>query len=189
MRHSLIFLLLTLSSCGFHLSHREQPIPLEVAFVKGDSDGKLTADIIAEIEKQGRYHYNSEGAPYQLNVTILDSKNKTIGYHYDQRKLDQGRKKLTSNESRAKLLLEVSIIDTATKTTVLGPAHLVAFADYDHENYRIDHDELRFSLGQLADVDTAYDTVNIPLYRSAAKEIARYIQDHVELIEQIDKQS
>lgn len=182
MHRNILVSLLLLSSCGFKAASRDNAVPLQIPFVKGDSDGTLTANIIDEVEKQGLYEYVSSGGRYQLSVQVLDSKNKTIGYRFDEKQLRMKHKKLVCNESRARILVEVSIIDTNTQKVLLGPAHLTAFADYDHENYKIDHNELRFSLGQLVDVDTAYDTVHIPLYRAIAKEIARYIQDHAELI-------
>ena len=149
---------------------------LEIPYCKGDSDGLFTNALVAEIEKRDSFTYVNENARYILQVKILDRKSNTIGYRYNPEKLKKGKFGLIPNEGRLRILALVEVIDPLSKKIIIGPAHIEASCEYDHDNYTINHDVNRFSLGQLSDIDTTNDVVDIPLYRNLAKNIANYLE-------------
>ncbi|MDB6081861.1 MAG: LptE-family protein [Chlamydiia bacterium] len=152
---------------------------VSIPFVQGDPNGRLTSDLVEQIEKQGGLRFAHDGGELTLKVTILDDRYDNIGYRHDPKKLRQGGKhKIIPNETRSKILAEVTVTETATQKVLLGPAYILATAEYDHQNYSVDNDINNFSLGQLSDIDTAEDVLDIPLYRNLAREIALYLQHH-----------
>ncbi len=180
----LVTLFLTLAgcaSCGFRLSTVHDPVALHIPFCEGDNDGSLTQQVIQEIEKKGQFRYTTADSRYLLKVKIIDSKYNNIGYRYDQKKLKDGKKQLVANETRQKILAEIQIIDRSSEQVVIGPAHIEASCDFDHENYNIQHKVNQYSLGQLTDIDTAYEVTEIPLYRKLAQNIAIYLENNHEL--------
>jgi len=188
MQKSFLLLSLFLSSilftagCGWHTAVRpEERIAIAIPYASGDKDGRLTSELVEQIEKEGLFRYAPEGSKYVLKVRVLDSKYENIGYRYDPKKLAKEHKdKLIPSETRSRLLAEVTIINSETGKNVLGPVHILSTSEYDHQNYSIDNDINSFSLGQLSDIDTAQAVVNIPLYRNLAKEINFYIANHFE---------
>jgi hypothetical protein len=179
MLRKLSCLFLLFASCGFKAASVQEPVTVSVPFCEGDPDGRLTANVIEEIENRGIFCYSQNASRYELKIKILDSKYSNIGYHYAGN--PEKRKNLKANESRIKVLAEVQVVDTVNNKVIIGPAHIAAWCDFDHLSYNIDHHVNSFSLGQLTDVDTTADVTNIPLFRNLAKEIAQYLQDNMEL--------
>ena len=178
----LILLTLT-SSCGFHLASSMQPEKaktVSIPYVEGDSDGQLTAAIIEAVEKQGGLRYTKGEGRFTLKVKQVDSSIENIGFRFDPK--HPHHKSLIPSESRNKNLIEVSLIDNASQKTVVGPAYLLVKTDYDHQNYSIDQDNNRFSLGQLSDIDTSSDVLSIPVHRNIARDVAQYLQHHLHTI-------
>lgn len=176
------FLLLAIPSCGWHLSENyiatNKPT-LSIPYVTGDNDGLLTAALVEQIEKQGKFRYVSDqGGDFTLKVEILQSKSMHIGFRKDPKKLPDKHHKLIPNETRRKLLSKVLIINTLSQETLLGPAYIIGSCDFDHQYYSLNNDINKFSLGQLTDIDTAYDVVDIPLHRDLARNISYYLENH-----------
>lgn len=173
------------TSCQWQraVSADQRPHSVAIPFALGDHDGTFTTDLISQIEKGGTFKFTQGIAEYTLHVRFLDEKYENIGFRHDLKKEHHGKRKedkrkIIPNESRSKLLAEVTLIENATQKTLLGPAYILATNEYDHQNYTINNDISTFSLGQLSDVDTAEGVINVPLYRNLAREIADYVQNH-----------
>lgn len=183
MRSLSVLIVLFCTSCGWHFSDTyttSHDRTLSIPYAHGDSDGLLTAEIIAQVEKEGSFTYAQDGGYYSLQVLLLDSKSDTIGYRWDPKKLANGKKKVIPNETRRRLLAKVSLVESATNQVILGPAYIVGTVDFDHQYYNLNHDINNFSLGQLTDIDTTYDVVDLPLHRDLAKKISLYLENHLQ---------
>lgn len=182
MRAFLLLICFACTSCGWHFANsyvKNDTRTLSIPYVQGDHDGLLTAELIAQIEKEGSFTYVQEGGEYTLQVVLLDSKSDTIGYRWDPKKLASGKRKIIPNEARRRLLAKVSVVQSLTNTILVGPAYIVAETEFDHENYNLNHNINNFSLGQLTDIDTTYDVIDIPLHRDLGKKIALYLENHL----------
>ncbi len=173
--------LVSTSACGFHLAtsvDKESCRTVNIPYVQGDSSGLLTSDLIKYVEKQNPLVFVSEGGSLTLQVKLLDEKYENTGFRYNPHDLHHGKKKIIPNETRQKDLAEVTVIDNKTGTALLGPAYILGATDYDHQNYTLNNDVNVFSLGQLSDIDTSLDALDVPRYRNLAKEIATYLENH-----------
>ena len=151
---------------------------LSIPYVQGDSDGQLTGALIEAVQQAGGFRYVHSGGTLTLNVKILDRKKENIGFRFDPKRFTVGKRRIIPSEGRRKLLAEVSVIDSVTKKVLIGPALVVGICEFDHQNYSLNHDVNIFSLGQLSDIDTTYDVVDIPLNRDTARRIAEYLEAH-----------
>lgn len=181
------FLLLSLlaTSCGWHLvapQGQENRYTVNIPYVYGDGDGSMTSHLVKEIEKQSSFRYVHDGGEITLKVELLDNKSENIGYRFDPDKLYDGKHKTIPSETRRKILAQVTVIDTNSQKVLLGPSHILTSVEFDHQYYNLSHNINRFSLGQLTDVDTTYDVVDIPLYRALSRDIATYLENNVDLI-------
>jgi hypothetical protein len=179
-------ILLISSSCGYRYARsykNESAETISIPFVTGDDSGTLTSYLVEEINKETGLQYQQAAGKYILNVRIVDRKFENIGFRFDHQKQDRRqRNKLIPNESRIKILAEVTVIDSTSNSPILGPAHIIAYADFDHQNRSINHSINRVSQGQLTDIDTASSSVNTPLYRNLAHEIADYLTNHMDAL-------
>ena len=127
-----------------------------------------------------RYTDDGTAAQLTLKVRILNTRYDNIGFRYRHNieNSEESKRKIIPNESRTKVLAEVTLLDTLSKKVLLGPAHIVGSIDYDHQNYDLNNDINTFSLGQLSDIDTTEDVLTIPLYRDLAYQITTYLQNH-----------
>ena len=153
------------------------PKKICIPYVQNDETGELTADLVRAINAQPGFRVD-EGGRYLLSVKLLDSKESKLGFRYDPRKLKNGKKDLILNETRAKALVEVSVIDRFTNEIVRGPAYILGSIEYDHQESSVNNDINRLSLGQLSDIDTAEDIVYIPLYRDVSNKIGVWLQNN-----------
>ena len=188
LAYSSLILLIT-SSCGYRYARSykdESTETISIPFVSGDETGILTTFLIEEINKETGLEYQQSSGKYTLNVRIVDSKFENIGFRFNHKKKRHEEKlvvnKLIPNESRIKILAEVTVTDSSTNSSILGPVHIIAYADFDHQNRSINHSINRISQGQLTDIDTASSSVNTPLYRNLAHEIANYITNHMDAL-------
>lgn len=183
--YKLLLLLLLCTSCGWHVANhysQNSATTINIPYAYGDSDGLLTAELISQLQKETALAYVRDGGEYTLRVTLLDSKSDNIGFRYDPHKLKSGKKKLIPEEVRRRLLAKVVLVHTLTNKEVLGPAFIMGSCEFDHEYYNLSHDVNNFSLGQLTDIDTTYDVVDIPLYRDLARQIALYLENNLDSI-------
>ncbi len=177
----LLALILT-TSCGWHVASnytKTNAHTISIPYAYGDGNGLLTSELIAQVEKETGFNYVQSGGEYTLKVTLLDAKSENIGFRYDPHKLENGKKKLIPDEVRRRLLAKVTLINTATNQEVLGPAYIVGTCEFDHRYYNLSHNINRFSLGQLTDIDTTYDVVDVPLQRDLARQIAYWLENNL----------
>lgn len=169
-----------LSSCGYRcgsgcegLSSRYATI--SVPYVEGDQDGSLTSAIIKEITRSGAFDYRSCGGALTLLVKQIDVCEDNIGFRYDRKKRGKLTQDIIPTETRMTIVAEVSVVETVSCCTLLGPVRLSASVDYDHDYYSSRDGINIFSLGQLSDFDEAYDAVQVPLHREIAQKIVDYV--------------
>jgi hypothetical protein len=147
---------------------------ISLPYVQGDDDGKLSSCLVEAINNQVGFRVDDSGR-YQLCVRLLSSKDYKLGFRYNPKELKKGNKDLILEETRALSLAQVSLIDRFTNATIAGPEYILGSNDYDHQENCIDNDINRFSLGQLSDIDTSVDVVNIPLYKDLAGKIGLWL--------------
>jgi hypothetical protein len=173
-------LVVLLSSCGYQVGQGNSGLPsrystISVPYVKGDIDGTLTSAIIKEIVRSGAFAYQYSGGALILNVRQVEIDEDNIGFRYDRKKRGERTKDIIPVEARITILVEVWVTEAISCTTVLGPVLLSASVDYDHDYYSSRDGVNIFSLGQLTDLEEAYDAVQTPLNREIAEKIADYI--------------
>jgi len=184
LRSLALLLCAVLSSCsGWKVAgcHSCDRTAVRIPYVQGDNSGELTTALVTAVDEQVAFHV-SESGQYELQVKILDSKEEKIGFRYDPIELEkEGKKDLILNESRAKTLAKVTLVDRHSSQVIRGPAHILGNIEYDHQENTLDNDIQDFSLGQLSDVDTIHEVRNIPIYRDLAQKIAFWLQDQHDL--------
>ena len=158
----------------------DSQMTVRIPYAQGDDSGELTPRVIEAVNNQPSFRVDESGQ-YLLRIRLLDDSEEKIGFRYSPRKLKKGSKKLILEESRAKALAEVSLIDRFTKKTVAGPAYILGNIDYDHQENTIDNNVNDLSLGQLSDIDAAQDVTYIPLYRDLSTKIALWLQNQQDL--------
>lgn len=177
--HCLLLSLLTVS-CGWKvhpsLQKDQASSTLSIPYVEGDPSGKLTTELVHTIQKEGAFRYAHSHGTYTLKVKLVDSDILNIGWRVNPS--DESHEDILPNESRKKLLAEVTLLKAGSETPVLGPAFIKAYVDYDHQHYALNNSANIFSLGQLTDIDTARDGLDVPMYRAMAREINQYLLLH-----------
>lgn len=177
----LVFIIVAclLSSCGYRFGQGDglasRFSSISVPYVQGDQDGTLTATLIKEIVRSGVFEYRYQGGGLVLNVKQLDLDEDNIGFRYDRKKRGALTDDVIPTETRVTIFVEVSVTEAASCKTLLGPVRLSASVDYDHDYYSSRDGINIFSLGQLSDLDAAYDAVQVPLHRAIAEKIVDYI--------------
>lgn len=174
-----LLLALSCTSCGWHVAKTQEARTLSIPYVNGDTDGSLTQEIVSQVEKGGSFAYVQDGGELTLKVILIDSKSENIGWRYNEKKLSNGRKKIDPSEVRRKLLAKVEVIENGSNKLILGPAYILGCTEFDHQYYDVNNNINNFSLGQLTDIDTTYDVVNIPLHRDLAIQIAQYLANNL----------
>lgn len=184
LRKGLLTGLFCLTGCaGWHTAtsvSADKPMTVCIPYVVGDDSGELTSRVIEAVSNQPGFFVNESGQ-YLLKIRLLDDREEKIGFRYSPRELKKGKHKLILEESRAKALAEVTLVDRFTKKSVAGPAYILGNIDYDHQENTIDNDINDLSLGQLSDIDTAQDVTYIPLYRDLSLKIALWLQNQQDL--------
>lgn len=168
-----------LTACGYHLGAGgilpSQYSTISVPFVEGDQEGALTAAIIKEIVRSGDFDYRYHGGNLTLKAKLIDIDEDNIGFRYDRKKRGELTKDVIPTEARVTMVVELSVVEAASCRMILGPVLLSASVDYDHDYYSSRDGVNIFSLGQLTDLDAAYDAVQTPLNRAMAEKIADYL--------------
>lgn len=190
MRKNIVFSLIVcvfLSSCGYHIgdggalsSYQTFTVP----YIDGDRDGVLTAALIKELAHSGSLFYCRKGAQLIVQVSLIETNEEHIGFQYGREKKKK-RQKLEKSvvpiETRITAVACVTIKETSSCCTLLGPVEIEASVDFDHEYYFTSDESNNtipvnvFSLGQLNDIEAARDDVKEPLYHALAQKIAQYV--------------
>lgn len=176
---TLLLVLAILCSCGYHVGQGEG-LPcrynsLSIPYVVGDEDGAITYALVKEVVRSGAFEYRNNGGALILYVEKVDEYEENIGFRYDRKKRGKLTKDTIPTEGRLTMVVEVSVVEAASCCTVLGPVRLSASIDYDHDYYSSRDGVNIFSLGQLSDLDEAYDAAQAPLNRVAALKVVDYI--------------
>lgn len=161
--------------CGLEMQTYEKRPSIEIPYIKGDLDGGLTAAVIKYVTRSGAYEYRANGASYILNVCNLEIDETDIGFRYDRKKRGKLTRDTIPTEERITATAEVSVVEAASGKVILGPEVITASVDYDHDYYFSRNGVNIFSLGQLTDLEEAYDAVQVPLHNELAKAIAEYL--------------
>jgi|GEM_PF-1886988 len=174
------------SSCGWHLApgmKKGDQIAIQIPYVEGDHKGTLTSSLVSSLEKEGSFRVR-DSAHLILKVRLTDSKHENIGFRHKPKSLGEPGVKIIPDETRIKLLAEISVVDATSGRIILGPKNIIASVEFDHQNYSIRQDINSSSLGQLSDIDTTYDVIDIPLHRNMAHQISTYLSNHWQEIKQ-----
>lgn len=176
---TLILCIFLFTGCGYRCG-QEDGLPanyptISVPYVEGDIDGSLTAAVIKAICRSGAFEYRTCNGALTLNVIQLDVDEDNIGFRYDRRKRGQLTDDVIPTEARITSLVEVSVTEAVSGRVVLGPVRLSASVDYDHDFYSSRNGVNIFSLGQLSDLEEAYDAVQAPLHYALAQKIVDYV--------------
>lgn len=172
-----------LTSCGYHFAGTE-PIFVSVPYVQGDFEGELTDAIIAAISKTSQFRYAHGKGDWILKAKVLDSHQERIGFRYDRRPGEDGkrRKNIVGIENRKEIEVEVQVINATTDAVVWGPHVIRADATYDYTDPNVLREEavfeggtlvpsVAFSLGQLDSVGAAGEDSTYPIYQHLARKI------------------
>lgn len=175
----LSFLIAVFTSCGYRMDNCESPLStystISVPYVEGDVYGSFTPILIQEIARTSTLTYRSTGGALQLNVAIVDVRQENIGFNYDRKKKGKRTDDTIPTEERIFATAEISVTEAGSCRTLLGPVRITASVDYDHDYYFSRNGVNIFSLGQLIDIDSAYDAVQTPLHNLLAKKIVDYL--------------
>jgi hypothetical protein len=180
------FLLSTLSACGYHFGTSDNASTretLSIPYIQGDSAGQLTNELTQQVSSTGAFRCVQTGGRYTLKVAVLSDGSERIGFRYDRKGTHNKRREdLVAIENRRLIVAEVTLIDSLTNETVLGPEIVKADAEYDYTNPNSIRDlrfkaggfsqpTIDFSLGQLDSIEGAQDAASTPLYRHLAQKI------------------
>jgi hypothetical protein len=178
LRFSFLLLCFVLSGCGYKAGLGDLPreyCTIQIPYVDGDRDGDLTRQIVEKMAASSTFRYVPYGGDLLLCVKILNYTNDNIGFRYDRNKEDELTHSIIPTETRLTVLTEVKVIDRCQGLTVLGPVRITSSVDFDHDYYGPRRDINVKSLGQLSDIDVAFDSALYPLNRNLAEKIVDYV--------------
>lgn len=166
------------SSCGYQAIRYSESCNkrISVPYIENDANGDFTAAVIHAISTSGGFEYCSTGGDLILQIRALDTQNEDIGFRYDRKKNGKLRHTMIPVERRTCALAEITLIDSNSGCTLLGPARLSSAVDYDHDYFNSRNGINVFSLGQLTDIDAAQEDIQYSLNRALAQKIADYIR-------------
>jgi len=194
----LALLLLSISSCGYRFSarHTSGKIAIAVPYVEGDQSGHLTRELIRQLSGSGHFQVVCKGEKLVLHATLLQDEQARIGFRFD-RDPQSGKRlsNLVGVENRRSMTAEVSLVNTITGKTLLGPEQIQAHTDFDYINsdspwelaFRNPEGEkqkvINFSLGQLDSIEGAQDAATAPLFSMLAQKIVEGIISKKSLVD------
>lgn len=177
---SLLLALLLFSGCGWHTGEGDLIrgySTVSVPFAEGDWRGAFTRALIEKIATETALNVVNCGGDLQVNVILKRTDEEDVGFRYDRTLKGERIDYIIPAETRLIVMAEVTVTETATGCSLLGPLLFKASYDFDHEYYSSQNAVNIFSLGQLTDYDEAYDAALKPLYEKLAKKIADYLQN------------
>ena len=181
--------LLSLSSCGYHMTQPDEKTTLSIPYIQGDREGQLTAELTRQLTASGLYEIVSSQGELVLHVSLVGDQSQVIGFRYD-RSEESGKleKNLMATENRRLLSATVTVSHPGKSEPLVGPITISGSGEYDY----IDVSTLRelafatssgklqkvidFSLGQLDSVEGAQDAVLSPAYAQLASKIISTLQ-------------
>lgn len=148
---------------------------ISVPYAVGDTDGDLTTEVVKRIGLSGALRYVACDGELTLEIEVVDTEDLNIGYRYDRKRNDKLKHAIVPTESRQTIIAKVSVMDNRKNETILGPALIRTSLDFDYDYYKIQHGANVFSLGQVSDIESAYDAVRHPLNVQLAERIVDYL--------------
>lgn len=189
-----LLILIGLPSCGYHFSEEAALKPLstiQIPYVKGDLDGRLTSAIIKRLGVSSKWIYTQGASDLILEVEIIKNENYYIGYQYDR--VDSPGapliNRLVPNEGRRAIFAKITLYDAEKKNILHGPYEIESSADYDFVNFDTYKDlafinakgqaqsVLAFSLGQLDASEDAKDAVLSAAYQLLAEKMISVLEN------------
>lgn len=174
-------MLLLCSGCQYHVGQGgldERYSTICIPYACGDEDGQLTAALVKKVSETGILQYKPGSGELTLYVKLIKCKNKNIGFRYDRvRKKDELTNTIVPAETRRTLWCELVVVETCSGMELIGPVVISASVEFDHDYYSSRDRVNIFSLGQLGDIDAAYDACLTPLYQKLAEKIVDYINN------------
>lgn len=179
---SLVLILISItalfSSCGYRPGYGallDRYSSLSVPYVEGDLDGSLTAELVRVAASSLTFdHYATEGE-LLLIVRLVDVDDENIGFRYEHLHGKKYKRTIIPVETRMTAVADISLVNAATGCSLIAPARITAFYDFDHEYNATEHDSNRSSLGQLSEFEAAFAAARTPLNRLLAQKIVEYI--------------
>lgn len=168
----------SLVSCQYQFGYgdlSQRYSTITVPYIEGDQKGELTTEVIKQLSLSGALRYVNCGGDLTLKIKLIEFRDENIGFRYDRKKSGKLKKSIIPTETRISALAEVLVIEAGTGKTIQGPINISASVDFDHSYYSSQHGINIFSLGQLSDIDAAYDAVMHPLNQCLAEKIVDYI--------------
>jgi hypothetical protein len=178
---------LIIAGCGYRFDGGElagRAVTISVPFIKGDLAGHLNTELVQALSNSGFFDCVQNGGELLLEVTIIGDGDDRIGFRFDRNpQTGELRDNIVGTENRRTILATVTLIETSTHATVLGPQTVKVHADYDYVDSNSIRDltfitpetrpqkVLDFSLGQLNSLQGAHDDAAMPIYRRLAQKI------------------
>lgn len=177
--HHLIWMIIlgfVLAGCGYRWGDpcAVSTMTVSIPFIEGDNEGFFTESLIQEVTQRTPLVYRSENASAILQVRLLEVSDENVGFRYDRKRTGCIRHNVVPVETRLIALAEVALID-CNNCYILGPETVSAFIDFDHEYYPNRNAVNVFSLGQLTEIDAAFDEALYPLSRELGRKIADWL--------------
>ena len=183
-------LLLIFTSCGYRWQHcdslynKENAVTISIPYIRGDKEGELTTALSLSIGKTPCFEYRKDQGTLELLVKITADEGGVIGYRYDRDpKTGTLRPNILSTESRRTITASVTLVDTRSDLTLIGPFSVTSSQDFDFVESSSIYDltftppggapqtVIDFSLGQLDAIDGANDDVRTPIYDDLSQKI------------------
>lgn len=171
-------ILLVLTGCQYKFGHNELSerfATIEIPYIEGDEKGELTAELIRRLCYSGAFRYQDHDADLILIARIFEMDDENIGFSYDRKKDGKLKQYIVPTETRIRASVEFSLINRATGEAIIPSTTITDSVDFDHEYYSSRHEINIYSLGQLTDIDGAFEGAMTPLNRRLAERIEDYI--------------
>lgn len=172
------FILIITTGCGYTLGQGgtfNSYSTISVPYVEGDDDGSFTAALIKQIDTISGMKYQAYGGDLLLLVQLVDFEEVHIGFRYDRNKENKRKNEIIPTETRLFAYANVTVVEAASKTVLMGPLQLSSSVDIDHDYYSVINGVNVFSLGQLTDIDEAFDAAYTPLNKALSNKIVDLI--------------
>lgn len=174
--------------CGYRstTSTGSDTVAVSIPLIANDEDGVLRNELAKAIASTGKYRYtSSQDSRYQLIVSIKGDRAEHIGYVWDEEPITgEILNRLYPSEGRRAISVSVSIKDTDTNKTIVGPFVVNEYVDFDFVNptalKNIEFTDvagqsqsvLQFSLGQLDSEEGAKNESYHPAFKELSQKIA-----------------
>ncbi len=174
-------IMLTCTGCHYRFGQGDIPAhykTITIPYANGDEDGRLTNALVRKMSTSGNLEYCPNNGELILSVTILKLRDRNIGFRYDRsRRKEELLKTTIPTETRRTIFTEVAVIEACSDRVIVGPVRISSNVDFDHDYYSSPNAINIFSLGQLGNIDAAYDASLNPLYDRLAEKIADYVNN------------